>query len=209
MSLGNIDDLLATGSMEYATYSPSELARISGLSTDLQRVWRRRGQLVPTRQSTHARFRPLDAVEITIRYALSKLGIPPGECELDLSAALSASLFHALLNIDGACEIFGSAEDVDWFLEDFRDSHRIAHALAGKPSSANYLVINERHEIRIEDDPHAVLNNQEAFLLVIDLQLLGARLVERGRKPVVTFHFPDRPGVRTVRRLTGLAVNDS
>ncbi|MCF2514544.1 helix-turn-helix domain-containing protein [Sphingomonas sp. G124] len=203
-----INTMLHAGRCEYAEYSPGELQRISGLTTDLQRVWRRRGQLVPHRKSGHAKFSPLEVVEITIRYALSKLGIPPGECELDLFDAFSGALFHALLNVDGACEVFGPSEDVDSFLADFAESGRIAHYLAGSPSAANYLVVNEAHEVRIVDDPQYVFDKTDPFLLVVDLELIGGRLVERGRKPIVAFYLPERKGTRTVRRLTGLGAND-
>ena len=204
-----IDDLLHAGRCEYAEYSPSELQRISGLTTDLQRVWRRRGQLVPHRKSGHAKFSPLEAVEITIRYALSKLGIPPGDCELDLYDAFSGAIFHALLNVDGACEVFGPPEDVNSFLDDFQESGRIAHYLAGSPSAANYLIVNEEHEIRIVDDPQLVLDKTAPFLLVFDLELIGGRLVELGRKPIMSFRLPERKGTRTVRRLTGVGINDN
>lgn len=202
-------DMLGVQRVVYAEYTPSELELISGLTRDLQRVWRRRRQLVPARTSGHARFTPLDVIQITIRYALSKLGIPPGECNLDLSDALKGAMFHALLNVEGACEVFGSAKEVDCFLEHFRDAGTIAHDLSGRPAAANYLIVNEDHEVRVLDDAHDVLDKSDPFRVVFDLEVIGARLVERGRKPLVTVYLAEGRGFRTVRRLTGVGANDS
>jgi hypothetical protein len=196
-----------------AVYTPGDLERISGLRADMQRVWRRRGQLPPL-ESGHARFSIQQAVEITFRYAMSKVGIPPSEVELDLSSAARAAIFHGVLAY-GGCEAIGPSGDVDAFLSEFADDNgKLGLSLVGyqeasclKPS--NYMVLNEWHETRIVDDPNDLVSGTEELSLVFNLKLVGERLVERSRKPVVSVRFSDRAGQRTVRRLTGVGANDT
>lgn len=203
-----VEALLGGASITYAEYSPGDLERISGLSTDMQRVWRRRGQL-PRLQSGHARFSISEVIEITFRYALSKAGIPPSEVNIDLSGATCAAKFHAVFN-HGGCEIIGPADEVDLFLKVFaEDAGQLGSFLADNPPASNYMVLNEWHEARIVDDPYQLVHDSEELNLVFNLALVGGRLVERGRKPVLTVRLRDRAGQRTVRRLTDVGANDS
>jgi hypothetical protein len=203
-----IPELLAHATVTEAIYTPAELEQISGLTTDMQRVWRRRGQ-IPSQGSGHARFTIHEVIEITIRYVLSKIGIPPSEIRLDLAKAIIATKAFAVFNY-GGCEVVGPADEVDNFLREFSDDNgELGIYLAGSPKELHYLVLNEWHETRIVDDPAKLVPDTEEFLMVFNLALFGNRLTDRGGKPVVTVRFPDRPGQRTVRRITGVGTNDS
>jgi hypothetical protein len=196
-------DWLRPAAIQQAVYTPGDLERISGLGADKQRVWRRRGQL-PSHGSGHARFTIAEVVEITLRVALSKAGIGPGESVPDLSEAASAAMHHAIF-CHGAVEVIGPAVEVEDFLRVFdEDQEGLGSFLIGYPQRSAYLVVNDRRETRIVDEPGEIVGGGEELNLVFDLALIGARLVERGRKPVVIVHFPDRPAERTIRRLTGL-----
>jgi len=203
-----IEEWLATADVSFAVYGPADVERISGLTTDMQRVWRRRGQL-PSLASGHARFGIIEAIEITLRYAASKAGISPSELQLDLADAAKAAKFHGVFS-HGGCEVIGSPDDVDHFLKIFEeDQGQLGSFLVGKPRVSNYLVLNEWHETRIVDDPEDLVRDSEELNLVFNLRQFGSRLVELGRKPVVTIRFSDRLGFRSVRRLTGVGANDS
>ncbi|HEX3422297.1 MAG TPA: hypothetical protein VHS33_02690 [Sphingomicrobium sp.] len=203
-----VEEWLGESTIRHAVYTPAELEKISGLSADMQRVWRRRGQL-PSHGSGHARFSIPEAIDITLRYALSKIGIPPSDLKLDLSKATSAAMAFAIFS-HGGCEVVGPADDVDQFLLQFsEDQGELGVYLAGSPKEFHYLVLNEWHESRVVDDPTDLVSNAEELSIVFNLELLGSRLVERGRKPVVTIRLPDRSGQRTVRWLTGVGANDS
>jgi hypothetical protein len=202
------DDALSRCTVSYASYSPGELAQISGLSTDMQRVWRKRGHIVPL-TSGHARFQPSEVIEISIRYALSKLGMPLTEAPSIDSLPISAVIYHALLNSDGACELVGPAHEVNSFLEEFNGDNGLAFALAGKPSSSNYLILDDEDRVCVLDDPQDVFDGMGASIVAIDLQVIGRRLAERGKKAIMTVEFPATVGARQVRRLTGVGANDS
>lgn len=62
--------------IQQAVNTPGELEQISGLGVDMQRVWRRRGQL-PSHGSGHARFTIAEVVEIALRVSLSRTGVSP------------------------------------------------------------------------------------------------------------------------------------
>lgn len=196
---------LEPASIQQAVYTPGELERISGLGADMQRVWRRRGQL-PTRGSGHARFTIAEVFEITLRVALARSGVAPGEPLPDLTTAASGAMFHAIF-CHGAVEVIGPATEVAHFLHIFQhDRGDLGSFLIGNPRQSHFLVLNDRREIRVVDEPADIVGADEELNLVFNLVLLGARLVERGRKPVVIVRFPDQPGERTIRRLTGLKV---
>lgn len=201
-----LHEWLRSATIEQAVYTPGELERISGLGADMQRVWRRRGQL-PSSGSGHARFTIEQVIEITLRVTLSRRGIPPSELSLDLEAAAGAAMFHAVF-WHGGVEVIGPSAEVERFLEAFEgDRGELGSSLVGSPKRSNYLVLNERQNLRIVDDPHQLVADDEELVIAFNLALLGARLVERGRKPVVIVRFPEEPGVRTIRRLTGLTVD--
>lgn len=199
----SLEELLGPATITEAVYTPAELERISGLSADMQRVWRRRGQL-HSQGSGHARFTISEVIQITLRTSLSRAGIPPGQEGLDLEGATSAAMFHAVF-CHGAVEVIGPAPEVDHFLRIFEDDDgQLGTFLVGNPASSNYLVLNDRHETRIVDEPHDLVATDEELNFIFNLALLGARLVERGRKPVITVRIPDAADERTKRRLTGL-----
>jgi len=199
-----LEERLRHATIIEAIYTPGDLERISGLRADMQRVWRARGQLPPV-ESGHARFTVSQTVEITFRYAVSKIGIPPSELKLDLAGATRAALTHAVFT-HGGCEVIGPSEDVDLFLREFADDDgTLGMRLAGNPDRANYLVLNEWHQTRVVGDEHDLVSTtKEEVNVIFNLALVGARLVERGRKPVVTLRFPDQSGQRAIRRLTGI-----
>ena len=199
-------DWLRPAAILQAVYTPGELEQISGLGADMQRVWRRRGQL-PSRGSGHARFTIAEVVEITLRVALGKAGVPPGDLVPNLAGAASAAMHHAIF-CHGAVEVIGPAVEVEQFLRIFEeDQGDLGSNLIGDPLRSAYLVLNDRREARIVDEPGEIVAEDEELNLVFNLALVGARLVERGRKPVVSVRFPDRHAERTIRRLTGLRLD--
>jgi len=201
-----LEDWLRPADIQKAVYTPSELEQISGLGADMQRVWRRRGQL-PSHGSGHARFTIAEVVEITLRVALSRAGMPPGEVVPNLAGAASAAMHHAIF-CHGAVEVIGPAGEVEQFLRTFEeDQGNLGTFLIGNPEWAAYLVLNDRHDARIVAEPSEIMAEDEELNIVFNLALVGARMVERGRKPIVVVRFPDRPAERTIRRLTGLKID--
>lgn len=197
-----LEQWLRPASIEPAVYTPGDLERVSGLSGEMQRVWRRRGHL-PSPDSGHARFTGFEVLEITIRTALSRAGIPPGENVIDLSCAAKAAMYYAVY-CHGAVEVIGPTSKVDHFLHVFEDRGELGELLVGNPPVSPFFVLNDKREARIVDTADDIMLDNEELNLVYNLVSLGKRLVERGRKPIVTVKWPDEPSERFKRRLTGL-----
>ena len=195
----------ARRSIKQARFTPAELADMTGLSTDMQRVWRRRDQL-PEGEGSPARFSAIDAAEVMIRYELSRFGVPPGDSAEVAKKAASMVLWFALLGADGACEVFGQERDVEQFLAEFADSHVLAAEMAGATTLARYIWRTDGDEVDFVSDL------QEAgtfgdFLsgFFIDLEHAGTRMAEIAGRPLLTVEIEPiegQPGKR-VRRLTG------
>lgn len=190
-------------SLSYASYTPKELEEITGLSTDMQRVWRRRGQL-PAIRAGHARFTPTEAIEIAIRYALSKVGLSPSESRIMETHSIGGAIYHALRSADGTCEIVGPESSVAQFRTEFEDSEDLAMQLAGWPEATNYLILDDEDRLRVVDDANDVFDWVGMTIVAVDLRVVGTRLVELGRKPIMAVTFPSIAGERTVRKLTGI-----
>lgn len=186
----------------FAEYSAGELARISGLSPEMQRLWRQRGYL-PEVQSARARFSPTDVVEISIRHALSRRGISPSESSTIDPDAAKGALYNAIINHQGSCEVIGPVDDVNAFLQNY-EWEDFAFDLAGGPTRSNYLVWDDEGIMRIVDDVHELFDEQALAIAAIDLRVVGARITERGRKPIITLESPPTIGLKRIRGLNGV-----
>jgi hypothetical protein len=192
----------------YSSYSPAEFAQITGISEGTQRAWRLRGHLPPLKEGqTHARFSPEEVIAASIRSTLSKLGVPPIASYAINEHAISGALYHAILSHDGSCEVIGPPDQVEAVLKDFRDD--LASRFAKRSEASNYLIWDDENGVRVVDDFQHVFDQRTVFIIAIDLTVIGARMMERGRKPIVTLEARMERDVRRVRRLSGVRANDN
>lgn len=61
--------------LEFTTYGPSEVSRITGVSSDLLRDWRRRG-IIKASDAGSSVYNTLHVAQIMLRRALSDVGVP-------------------------------------------------------------------------------------------------------------------------------------
>jgi hypothetical protein len=139
-------------------------------------------------------------IAAAIRYTLSKLGVRPKESRIVDAKVISGALYHAILGQDGSCEAIGPPGEVDNVLEEYGDL--LATELAERPDPTRYLIWDDEDGVRLVDDPQHVFDRRTASIIAIDLTVIGARMMERGRKPIVTIEAPKVPGERRVRRLS-------
>jgi len=181
------------------------MAEITGLSPEMQRVWRRRDQL-PEGEGSPARFTGGEAAEVMIRYELSRFGVPPSESADIGKKAAAMVMWFALLGADGACEVLGNESDVDQFLNEFEQSHALAADLAGATTLSRYVWRAGGDEVDfISDLQDVALFGDFLSGFFIDLAHAGTRLAEAAGRPLLTVEIEPaegRPGKR-VRRLTG------
>lgn len=101
------------------SFTPGEVEKITGLSTMMQRDWRRRGFL-PT-AAGHARFDPFALAEIFVMKLLADRGVGPVHTKEVADICAIGILWHALRTVD-AYE--GDHEQTfDWEPEAHRPKH--------------------------------------------------------------------------------------
>ncbi|WP_292080570.1 MULTISPECIES: hypothetical protein [Brevundimonas] len=186
----------------FTEFLPAEVAAITGLNVETQRVWRRREQLPGS--GTPARFSPLDVAEIFIRYQFSLHGLPPGQSQA-IGRAYAPTLLHfALINVDGACEVIGSKDDVDLFVHAFEDGEGPAGQISSATNVTRYLWHAGEAVRETNDLGEITAANGHVSASFVDLVEAGVRLAEAARRPLVTVEFPTVGNdVRRIRRLTG------
>jgi len=106
----------------FTTFTPAEAERITGVSTALQRDWRRRGYL-PTLEK-HARFDMFDLAGLMARGLLASRGIGPQLTEEVIPWCVSGIAWHALKWVD-AYE-GDHHRTLDWRPPQFRPSREIS-----------------------------------------------------------------------------------
>lgn len=177
-------EIQGVGRVALGQFSPGEVASITGLSADLQRVWRRRGHL-PARSGSHASFDARDVAAIAVRHDLTRMGFaPPDTVEIGrLSAPIV--LYFALLSSDGAAHLQGGFKRIAEITQRLIDDETLAMLISEVRKPRRYVLITEPPAWEFVDDAAATLS-EERFpaMLVLDLALIGQRLVTQNPKPL-------------------------
>lgn len=189
----------------FSCLTPAQLAVVTGLSTELQRVWRRRDQL-PVGTGSPARLTAKDAAEVLVRYELSRNGLPPSESGAISAEVAPSVLWFALLSADGACEILGEEATVTAFMDEFDNSDDIARQLSGVDSLTRFIWRADGGDVELaltrDDMGH---EGEHLSVFYLDLSTAGLVLAERLGRPILTVELASggSGSTRRVRRLTG------
>ena len=181
---------------------------MTGLTPDLQRVWRRRDQL-PFYEVGANDFSISQVAEILVRYKLAVGGMPPSASKHAAKSAAPFVLWFAFATVDGACEVNGGTEDVERFIDGLRDGGDALDDLAGtvEASVVRYLVRTDGADPEFQQDAGDVLSaGGFVSIFVLDLAAAGeAMALAAGGRPLVTVTYPTagRP-VRRVSRARSL-----
>lgn len=181
MEWRNIDGV---GRVAFNQLSPRELAQATGLSADLQRVWRRRGHL-PVRNQSRAVFDAEDVAAIMVRYELSKLGVAPGDASLVSDVAAPILLYFVLLSSDFAFDIRGGLKRWAEIAEQFEEDDDIARRISGVSHAPRYLWSANLPEFQfVEDFAAILLAERYPAMLLLDLAVVGGNLAANSPKPL-------------------------
>jgi hypothetical protein len=185
-----------------SSFSAAEVAAITGMPLNLQRVWRSRGQL-PGGIGKQARFSSQDVAEILVRHHLALNGIPPSESDVIGRDAARQVLCFALMDSGGACEVLGLADHAQHFLQLFMDKAELAQELAGVSSIAQYLWRCEGGELMLVSDLANITDERRAISgSFVDLEVAADQLVERAGRPLFSINVSPGSYGRRVRRVT-------
>lgn len=177
-------DIEGVGRVAFNQFSPKEVAAITGLSTDLQRVWRRRGHLSAC-EHVRASFNASELAEIAVRYDLTRFGFaPPDTANIGQSVAPTV-LYFALLTDIGAADLRGGFKRIAETAQRFSKDDEMARLISGVEDVPRYLRSIDPPKLELLHDVCASLSEeQSSAMLVVDLALIGQRLVSDNPKPL-------------------------
>ena len=188
----NWKEVEGLGKVALNEFSPGELEVATGLSADMQRVWRRRGHL-PARTGGRSTFDAREVAAIAVRHELARLGVPPSDTSEAGESAAPTVLYSALVSREGAADVRGSFQRLATVSAQFAEDDAIAARLSGSEGGRRYLWTNDPPEFHFEDD-FAMLLAEERLsgIVLLDLTVVGLRLVENAPKPLFLIDVTDR-----------------
>lgn len=172
--------------IEPATFSPSQVADITGLSPTQQRDWRRR-EIIPSYPKGHARFDLQLTASILVMKHLSVFDIGPGFSRSMAKHISSEVVFQALLSggLEIQCKIHSEPRD--------RDEIEICviQSICGSENSVpySYAVVFSDGTFRFTNDLDPVLLISDRPAIVIPLAGLGEIMRKRTDRPLATAVF--------------------
>lgn len=178
------------GYISFSEFSPSELAKATGLGADMQRVWRKRGHL-PEKSGTRATFSCEEVLEIAIRYELSKLGVSPSVTDDAAKLGAPTLMLCTFFNERGALEIRGTFDGIAEISSKIDTVRAFFEDLTGGGFDQRYLISFKVPEFILESRIENQFKNVEhTSAIVVDLHALASMLVRSSPKAFVTV----RPG---------------
>ena len=179
------------GRVAQNVFSPAELESATGLSVDMQRVWRRRGHIA-SNDGGRASFTAQEVAAVAVRQGLAKRGISPTETLRIGSEAAPKVLYSALISYGGAADVRGSFERVAAVAKEFSSTDRIATKLTGADGSGRYLWANLPPDFQFADDFAALLSGEQySGFVLLDLVVIAKELVKRATKPLFFIELSD------------------
>jgi len=170
-------------------YSPSEVARVTGVSTALQRDWRRRG-VIKGRSDGWNKYDLSDVIRMTVMRAFTQSGI-------SLDTANSVSSLAVLPVIDELARW----DDVTVFSGDQISAERMAQIRERHVSGASgddqftFVALPEGEQgayaarLRSLADGEGLMGKSGNFYgIALDHSLLAHRIAELSPSPIIRFH---------------------
>jgi hypothetical protein len=172
------------GSVAFNVFSPGELEAATGLTADMQRVWRRRGHL-PARDGGRASFDAREAAAIAVRLELARFGIPPSDT-LDVGDKAAGTVLHsALLSRSQTAELRGPIADVARVAALLAVDDALADSITASNSGGRYLWASSLSRLEFVDDIATIISQERfAGITLLDLTVIGVHLADRASKPL-------------------------
>jgi hypothetical protein len=207
--LGSARDLQALSRLADVTWhllDPAEVAQASGLSIELQKVWRNRG-ILPKKVGTRVNYTLFDAAKIAIARMLQASGWPQDD------ALASADLFKkrflqlATLNADGVVEVIGSPDFVESFARAWdRDTQLSAALVGGTDGDGTLLISPDGGPVQLAKAlPDLDLISSPRRIVAINLAATAQDFANAIGRPVVSVHEKQARSSRIIpiRRIIG------
>lgn len=173
--------------MQENEYGAAEVKRITGVSPDLQRDWRRRGILSKLAQPGRAKYSVSDVIEIAALKTLADAGLPVSTAG-ELASLAVLPVIRNFLRWPGVYGFVG--DDVSDEIKD----QILARHVVGASDDDNWLfaalgcdnpIMGRTADLRTLEGG---LRASKAAVIV-DLNALAHEIAERALSPMITFHI--------------------
>ena len=188
----------------FASFSPKEVAMMTGMSPQLLRLWRKRGYVPEKERGEWSKHTPQEVVHAYLLYAFSQLGIAPSQIVSSVEYLVPDLLFFTITSSDGACSFHGAEHAVDSFRRQFDETLDLARQLVSPGDERRYVVAASDGVFRRYSDLSAALESHTfEYFRCVDLVSAGLAIAARAQRPLVSFYHRETSGAdATVRRLS-------
>ncbi len=169
-------------------FTPAEAAKISGVSTALQRDWRRRGILPENSEGKWTRWDLSEVIRLCVMKLFSDAGIDVSKTVLVSQMAILPTL-KVIGTIDGATEFDGnelSIEERASILRGMVGTSDPRHTLGRYLAACGEGETDFRRVDKFED-LKSLITRDRPILSIIDCQNLARLIVKRAAGPVIRF----------------------
>lgn len=172
-------------------FTPAEAAEITGVSTALQRDWRRRGILTENAEGKWTRWELTDIIRLSVMKLFSDAGMDVSQTKTIAQMALLPTL-GAIARIDEAVAFEG-----DEIPEESRDRIRIGTVQTTHPSHTlgRFLISFGKGEYDVcrtdslVDVESLLDRDRRPILSVVDCHSLASLITERAGGPVIRYEI--------------------
>ena len=172
------------GRSAFGHFSSAELGAATGLSAELQYVWRCRGHL-PERSQSKEIFDSIDVASISVRYELSKIGVAPTETSHLGDEISRLVLYYALLTNDRAASVQGGLKRLSQVAGQFDADDEVARRISGISARWRYIWSPAPTALDLVVDFGAILSAERfPAMVVLDLAVIGSNLASNSPKPL-------------------------
>lgn len=173
-------------------FTPNEAERITGVSTTLQRDWRRRGIIAAKEDGRWTRWELDDLVRLTVMKLFSEAGMDVSKTATVASMAMMPT-FSAFSRYEHAHEFAGdllSADEKEMVLRSFGPrTTNASHAFGRYLASFGH---GEEQVVRVRDLSQLadfMEKEGQAVFAVVDCFQVAAQIVERANGPITRFEI--------------------
>lgn len=187
-------EVLADGYIyTFTKFKPGEVYKLTGMTPDLQRLWKRRGQM-PLGYGDSEPITARVVAEIYVRHQLALCGLPPSESADIAAQAAKIVLWFALLNHDGACAVVGPKQDVTDFINLFTRNDNLATTICGISINDVFRYLYRyggKGQFQFAKDSDTV-SKASTFtsLTLLDLEEIGNSIWSQTGRPLLTVEIP-------------------
>lgn len=168
------------------TFTPAEVEEVTGLTTTMQRDWRRR-RFLKVQPQSHARFRTKEVAEILVMKLLADRGLGPASTRSFSRRAAESVLWYAYEN-SNAVATRGTSEEIAEYHRIFGQDLKEIERLIGTKTAGlckYFVAFSDNDFVNSSDLDECFGRESIQPAVVLNLEAIGSHLVAKAGKPLV------------------------